>query len=277
MRGALAGLLAAGALGWLLSKTDAFPLPNKILAVLALGVVISVGWWVIGTIRALLRWVRELLHRRRVRRRRRLNLAAERARVRAPTFEIRHDEETVPLDGPMPPPRARFRMSQRQIADHFQQAKLATRQGDFRGAISLLSDVVQAAPDQLQARLERGRAYLAISDYNRAMNDFVAAEDLAPYDPEPPTAMGELYFARKDYARAIGSFDVALSLLPEQGMVHFLRGLSHFHRRNYPLALEDLLVARKLSPEIPNLETHVALAERKVKESERERARARRR
>jgi hypothetical protein len=43
------------------------------------------------------------------------------------------------------------------------------------------------------------------------------------------------------------------------------RGISHYYRKNYKEAVDDLLRAERLDPEIPNIQTFVSMARKKVK------------
>ncbi|MBX2800867.1 MAG: tetratricopeptide repeat protein [Myxococcales bacterium] len=136
--------------------------------------------------------------------------------------------------------------------------------GDLYGAADLYSDVIDANPDHVAAHIARGRLYLDLGDFARAMSDFTVAEELAADDPEPRVAMGDLYFARKDYVAAIDYYDVALEVLPSHAMAFCRRGMCHYYRKNYPEALQDLEAAERLDAEIPNLMTYVAMARKRA-------------
>jgi tetratricopeptide (TPR) repeat protein len=281
----LAGILTAAILAGVLSQMDWVPLLDKVTAVLGAAAVATLVLWVTGVLRAMLRWMRDKLHLRRIRKQRRRDLAAARAIRKSRPMEVGLDEVTVVLRDPYQHPRQRRGLSRREIAQALREADEATQQGDFQGAAQLLTDVLDCSPQHVDAHLARGRAYLALGDYDRALSDLVAAEEQSPDSPEPPAALGELHFTRKDYPRAIAYFDIALALSPVRPDLHFQRGLSHFYLKNYPAALEDMLRARLIDPEFPNLEAHITLARRKVKEKERaqreeraqQKARARRR
>jgi tetratricopeptide (TPR) repeat protein len=144
-------------------------------------------------------------------------------------------------------------------------AQNAAQSGDMQAAADLYSDVIDADPDNVPAHVARGRLYLDLGDYSRAMSDFMVAEDIAPNDPEPQVAIGDLYFARKDYAKAIEYFNDALKFSPNHPMAHCRRGISHYYRKNYKEAVDDLLRAERLDPDIPNIQTYVSMARKKVK------------
>ena len=160
-------------------------------------------------------------------------------------------------------------ISESEVAALYAEAETAVADGDLNAAADLFSDVIDADPDHRSAHVARGRVFLDLGDYSRAMSDFTVSEELAPDDPEPQVAIGDLFFARKDYRRAIEYFNSALALDPEHAMAFCRRGISHYYRKNYNDALEDLLHAQKLRPDIPNLTTYVAMAQKKKQRKKR--------
>jgi Flp pilus assembly protein TadD len=144
-------------------------------------------------------------------------------------------------------------------------ARQSATEGRLQQGADLFSDVIDADPDNVDAHVARGRLYLDLGDYSRAMSDFMVAEDIAPNSPEPQVAIGDLYFARKDYRKAIDYFNAALEVSPNHAMAYCRRGISHYYRKNFREAVEDLLQAEKLNSEIPNIQTYVAMARKKVK------------
>ena len=155
--------------------------------------------------------------------------------------------------------------SQAEVDALFERAESAASAGEMQTGADLYSDVIDLDPDHHRAFVGRGRLYLDLGDYTRAMSDFMTAEDLAPTDPEPQIAIGDLYFARKDYRKAISHFNQALEVAPDHAMAFCRRGISHYYRKNYPQGMEDLMRARKLDEDIPNIDTYIAMARKKAK------------
>jgi hypothetical protein len=155
--------------------------------------------------------------------------------------------------------------SAEELVQLLNRARTASQSGDLQGSADLYSDVIDADPDNVQAHVARGRLYLDLGDYSRAMSDFMVAEDIAPNDPEPQVAIGDLYFARKDYRKAIDYFNAALQIAPNHAMAFCRRGISHYYRKNYKEAVDDLLRSERLDPDIPNIQTYVSMAKKKVK------------
>lgn len=155
--------------------------------------------------------------------------------------------------------------SHEELVEMVMQAKAAAQGGDLQNSADLYSDVIDADPDNISAHVARGRVFLDLGDYSRAMSDFMVAEDIAPNDPEPQVAIGDLYFARKDYRKAIDYFNAALQLAPNHPMAFCRRGISHYYRKNFKEAVDDLLRSERLDPDIPNIQTYVSMAKKKVK------------
>jgi thioredoxin-like negative regulator of GroEL len=266
------GLVAAGIVAFAVARTEGVETNDKVLAVFLTAVTCAGIIWVYGGARAFIRGLRRTLQRRRVRRQRRRDLARVRKTVGTPRFEDPSEESTVLLASGHEPGW----LSRSKMAELMREADYARHRNDFQGAAQMLTDVLDSDPSHYEAHLARGRLYLDLGDYNRAMSDFVAAEDLDPDSPTPPAAIGELYFARKDYVRAIEYFDAVLLLTPDDAEVTMRRGLSHFYRKNYPPAVHDLRRARALDPDLPNIARHLELAERKVKELDKDKPKRRR-
>lgn len=172
------------------------------------------------------------------------------------------EEEEEPAPAPVPVPRG---PSAAQIAAALKAAQRATEQGNMRAGIDLFSDVIDADPDSVEAHVGRGRLFLDLGDYTRAMSDFMVAEEIDESSPEPQVAIGDLHFARKDYRKAIEYFDGALRLSPNHAMAHCRRGISHYYRKNYNEALQDLRKAESLDEDIPNIGTYISMAKKKAK------------
>ncbi|HHO54536.1 MAG TPA: tetratricopeptide repeat protein [Deltaproteobacteria bacterium] len=150
-----------------------------------------------------------------------------------------------------------------EIAEIFARAQAAAAAGQLHQGAELYSDVIDADPDHVAAHVARGRLYLDLGDYSRAMSDFIVSEGIAADSPEPQVAIGDLYFARKDYRKAIEYFNAALEMSPNHAMAFCRRGVSHYHRKNYQEALNDLLKAQRIQPDIPNITTYVSMAKKK--------------
>lgn len=177
--------------------------------------------------------------------------------------EVDELDEVMPDFEPEPEPMPMPELSAAKEQDLLQKAHLAYQDGKLQEAAELYSDVLDFDPDNADAALGRGRAYLDLADYARAMSDFTVAEDLRPEDPDTNAAIGELYYARKDYGRAIEYFDRALDQDPKHAMAWCRRGIAHYYRKDYDQAYDDLVRAQKLDDSIPNIRTYIGMVKKK--------------
>jgi len=171
-------------------------------------------------------------------------------------------EEILAQAEPEPPPPIPT-LSADQETHLLRQAAAAYDRGELPVAADLYSDILDFNPDNGQAALGRGRVYLDLGDYARAMSDFTVAEDLLPEDPDVHAAIGELYYARKDYQRAIDYFDEALEHNDRHAMAWCRRGIAHYYRKDYERAYKDLVKAQKLDDSIPNIRTYIGMVKKK--------------
>jgi len=179
--------------------------------------------------------------------------------------EEEEEELELELEEPEPVPQAPAGPTPQEIAAAFSAAQAAAEQGQLQEAADMYSDVIDLDPDHVDAHVGRGRLYLDLGDYSRAMSDFMVAEEIDEQNPEPQVAIGDLYFHRKDYRKAIEYFDAALQMSPNHAMAHCRRGISHYYRKNYRDAVVDLEKANNLDSDIPNISSFISMAKRKAK------------
>jgi Flp pilus assembly protein TadD len=146
-------------------------------------------------------------------------------------------------------------------------AEEAVSKGDMHQAIVHYRDMLDLAPENLDAYLGRGRCLVHLGDYAAAMSDFQRAEDLDPKSPLPLVEMGNLFFARKEYLRAIQFFDTALELDDKNAWAWCYRGICHHYRKKHKEAFQDLQKAYSLDPEIPNIRRYVQMAVKAMEKS----------
>jgi Flp pilus assembly protein TadD len=146
-------------------------------------------------------------------------------------------------------------------------AEDAVSKGDMHQAILHYRDMLDLAPENLDAYLGRGRCLVHLGDYAAAMSDFQRSEDLDPKSPLPLVEMGNLFFARKEYLRAIQFFDTALELDDKNAWAWCYRGICHHYRKKHKEAFQDLQKAYSLDPEIPNIRRYVQMAVKAMEKS----------
>lgn len=138
-----------------------------------------------------------------------------------------------------------------------------TARRDMTEAAALFGDVLDANPGHIEALLHRGRLYLDLGDFARAVSDFLKAENVAPDNADAQAALGDLFYNRKDYRKAISYYNNALASDPKHAMALFRRGMAHYSRKQYQEAQDDLERAKKLDRSIPGLDMYLSRAKQR--------------
>lgn len=256
IRGLLAGTVAAVAMVAFVLQQSVPPLPTGAQLVGLAGVSTTVSWWVLQTGRATRMGVARWLRVQRARRIRRAEVAKARAYEPTPRFGDPDDEATSAMMGLQ-------RVGSRQRSVLRSKAERAVSQGEFVRARRLLTEVVLSQPT-VADHIARGRVSLDLGDFNRAIADFMAAEDLDPVHPDPPAALGDLFFARKDVRRALDHYAAARALDPDNAEVRYRCGLCWLELREDAKALRELRRARRLDPDLPQVAHHMERAQKRL-------------
>ena len=124
---------------------------------------------------------------------------------------------------------------------------------DYPGALRAFSDALALDPTFVEARNNRGVAYLQAGRWDDAEADFQAVLD-GPPTPEKVNAhynLGLLNEKRGQYRDAEREFSLALADGPDNTTVHRARGLVRMKLEQTSSALEDFLVVLKDEPKDP--------------------------
>ena len=128
----------------------------------------------------------------------------------------------------------------------YQRAIRALRNGDYDGAVALMSDLVAAEPDaaehyNFRATIHRMRGHLreAVADYRRAL-------ELDPQSPQTYAGLAETYLQMRDYDKAREQSEHALQLAPRDWSTHFLLGQVAQRQGDWDEAVAALERALKL-------------------------------
>lgn len=256
-QGLLAGAVAGGAMA-VFGIVEEVPLAVGVQIAALAGGSVLVAWWVLGTGRASRNALVSWLRLRRARRKRRESLATSRAYEPTPQFGDPDVEATGTIQDVLHTAGPRERASLRQ------QAERAIAQGKFVQARRYLTEVIVSRPS-LADHLARGRVSLDLGDFNRAIADFMAAEDIDPVHPAPPAALGDLYFARKDHERALDHYAAARALDPDRAMVRYRASLCLIEIGEPGRAVRELQRAKALDPDLPQIDQHIDRARKKAK------------
>jgi len=94
----------------------------------------------------------------------------------------------------------------------------------------------------------RGFAYAAKNDYDRAIADYDRAIGVDPADAKTFDLRGNAYYSRRDHDRAISDYDQAIKLDPKNAAAFRDRGLAYRAKRDFDHALADLNEALRIAP-----------------------------
>jgi lipoprotein NlpI len=85
----------------------------------------------------------------------------------------------------------------------------------------------------------RGNAYAAKAQYDRAIEDFDQAIGLDPKYALAFYSRGVAYAAKAQYDRAIEDFDQAIRLAPKDALAIYSRGIAYFNKGRFAVAARD--------------------------------------
>jgi tetratricopeptide (TPR) repeat protein len=89
------------------------------------------------------------------------------------------------------------------------------------------------------AYMQRGAAYRAVGDYDRAIADFFKALEIRPEDMWIYFWRGEALTDKKDYDRALADYSEVLRLKPEFDRAYFNRGNLYNEKKDFDRAIAD--------------------------------------
>lgn len=100
-------------------------------------------------------------------------------------------------------------------------------QDEHTGAVDAFSQALANAPDYADAYYERGNAYVALGDLNRAAADYEAAIEAGREDVNVPWNLGWTYYVLGRLKDAISTTQRAIEMAPDQIALHFNLGLAY--------------------------------------------------
>jgi serine/threonine protein kinase/tetratricopeptide (TPR) repeat protein len=139
----------------------------------------------------------------------------------------------------------------------FDAAQEALQRQDYDRAIELLNEVLALDPGYAHAYQQRGQAYFARNDHDRAIEDYTQAlNSPALQSAETFRLRGQAYFAKKDDDAAVKDCNEAISRDANDAAAHALRGRAYLRQKKFQKAIDDLNAARqrktdlRLDPEL---------------------------
>jgi tetratricopeptide (TPR) repeat protein len=134
----------------------------------------------------------------------------------------------------------------------FEEAKLAHDQGNFEDEIALWNDVVAMNISTIQAApavMNRGNAYSAKGDLDRALQDYNQAIEINPENAGAYVNRALVLAKKGDSESAMNDYAKAISLNPKQWEAYFDRAAELRDRKKPCEAMDDLDKVTELNPE----------------------------
>ena len=140
-------------------------------------------------------------------------------------------------------------------------ADVSTEDGAIRGWVDIgqvlplekgaeyFSGKIAADPKDAQAYQARGRIWIEMEDWERALADLDAAIRLAPADAKSHHLRALVLVQKQQLDKAIAGFSEAIRLDPGLAVAYRDRGLAWDAKRYFDKAFEDLSEAIRLDPE----------------------------
>jgi lipoprotein NlpI len=121
--------------------------------------------------------------------------------------------------------------------------------GEYDRAIADYAQAIQLDPkDALAYYNNRGLAYRAKGEYDRAIADYTQAIQLEPKYALAYNSRGYAYHAKGEYDRAIADYNQAIQLDPKYALAYNSRGLAYRAKGDNDRAIADYTQAIQLDP-----------------------------
>ncbi|MGH7815490.1 MAG: tetratricopeptide repeat protein [Candidatus Binataceae bacterium] len=122
----------------------------------------------------------------------------------------------------------------------------ALQRGDYNAAIASYSEIAATAPNDENALVGRGLAYLANGNYEPAIANFTDAIRLDPNDALAHNDRGVAYYRQGNYAQAIGEYNDTIRLVTERTIrpawltdAYWNRAAAYFAQGDYRRSIAD--------------------------------------
>jgi tetratricopeptide (TPR) repeat protein len=120
----------------------------------------------------------------------------------------------------------------------------------YREAIAVYSEAIQADPRRSEAYFNRGTARQVTGDFSGALADLSIAIELEPDMVEAYINRGRCRFELKDLDGAVADFSRVIELAPNNAEGYHLRGLTKCEQGKSDAGRRDLEICWKLRPEL---------------------------
>jgi len=133
-------------------------------------------------------------------------------------------------------------------------ANAALARNNFEVAIELLKRVLEADPKHKTARMNLGRAYMALRQSDNAIEAFKKQAESNPYDEYAYNSLGWAYSTKREYEEAAAAYNQALEINPLSEYGHAALGAMYSENHQYEKAVPELEKAVSIKGDNPGLQ-----------------------
>lgn len=137
---------------------------------------------------------------------------------------------------------------------------------EFDRAVADYSDALRLDRSSAPAFSGRGRAYRSKGDFDKALADFDAAVRLNPNSAQLRIDRGAVHRARGDLDRAIADYSEAIQRDPSNPEAFLHRGVSYRGKRDFDREKQDLEAALRLDPQFTAVKDAFAEVNQRIAE-----------
>ena len=127
------------------------------------------------------------------------------------------------------------------------------REGKPVKSIALFSELIGMQPDNLDAYLNRGSAYIQSKQFELGIADFSHVISMKPDLMEAWYNRGTAFVVAHQYERAIADLSEAIRLKPDSGRAYCNRALAYMEKSDYDSAITDSARGIEKDPRRPIL------------------------
>jgi len=131
-----------------------------------------------------------------------------------------------------------------------------------------LNEAIQQSPELAQHYLERGKIYVELADYDKALSDINTAIQLDPLSAEVYVARGRVFMATEQYEQALSAYGEAIRQKPDFAYAYALRADVYKQMRMLDQSIADYSEAISLYPEWPEAYGNRGIAYNEMGEQE---------
>ena len=135
-----------------------------------------------------------------------------------------------------------------EVSSQFKAGMILQAQGRLAEAISKYDTVIGLTPDFGLAYTNRGRAYIVLRQYDKAVKDLDEAIRLDPDDAIARSNRGLAYWRQGHSDRALDELNEAISLDPNLAFAYVDRGMIYGEMGEYERAKSEFDAALKINP-----------------------------